>query len=498
MTREGFYKVVIAVALTFCLPTIVIAGMRMGMGGGMGIRSQQPISFTSTASIVGQTPYYYYEDPVSCGGGGMGMMCHNDKFQQWQTSQHSRAWTGDFMVAQYYDLARPDGDLDQKVAGIKVGCVGCHSPSAYMTYGDNLLNMAPPRPAGTENAWNMLPGATRREADRGVFCDFCHTVSAVGTPPSGFNYTSAATASVDPKRGPMMMGGHGRMGMGTHDRIYSPLHDDPKLCGSCHDEVDPFGKLVKGTYTEWVNSPYNPATRCQDCHQRDGVMGGMGGRGCMMGMYSMNFKGGFSPWIEGVVSLGINAPASAPAGQKVDFTITLTNDKVGHEFPSGSEEERQLWLYVTASDEAGHSWHVPVTTTPNETDPSDANHIYWVTTNAAVAWPSPNLASGAIARDALPEGDRIYHSIFISPAYAGSKITYAQYYAEQIYSNRLMPRKPRVENYSWSIPQSATGSITFRAVLNYRRMPDSMADYLGIMRRPIVQVNSASAIVNLR
>ena len=293
------------------------------------------------------------------------------------------------------------------------------------------------------------------------------------------------------------MRGHGHMG--GHGRVYSPLHDDPRLCGSCHDEVDPFDKLVKGTYTEWVNSPYNPSTRCQDCHQRDGSNGMMGGgMGCMMGMYSMNFKGGFSPWLEGVVSLRVNAPASGLPGQKIDFAITLTNDKAGHEFPSGSEEERQLWLNVTATDEAGHSWHVPVTMTPDETDPSNPNHTYWVTSNALVAWPSPNLGSGAISRDSLVEGDRIYHSIFISPDYAGGKITYAQYYAERIYSNRLKPRQPRVENYTWRVPEEASGSVTLRAVLNYRRMPDSMADYLGIMRRPIVQVNAASAIVSLR
>jgi hypothetical protein len=447
-----------------------------------------------TAGTPGQTPYYYYQDPATCAG------CHADKFQQWQTDQHARAWTGDFMVGQYFDLARPDGNWDQNVAGVKVGCVGCHSPSAYMAMGNTLMNLPPLEPAGIENAWNMLPG-NKTEAGRGVFCDFCHTISAVGDPPVNFNFTSAATGAVDPKRGPrMMMGGRGRRAA-PHGTIYSPLHDDPKLCGACHDEIDPFGQKVKGTYTEWLNSPYYPATRCQDCHQRGGMMGGGGmgggGKGCM-GMYSMNFKGGFSPWVEGVASLTINAPAGASRGSRLDFEITATNEKAGHEFPSGSEEERQLWIHVTATDQAGKIWHIPVTTAPNLADPSDPNHTYWVTTDAVVAWPSPNPGIGhAIARDGLPEGDRIYHSIFISPSYTGSKVTYAQYYAAQIFSNRLKPKEPRVESYSWTIPQDAVGSVTVRAELYYRRMPDSMADFLGIMRRPIVKVNSANAIVSL-
>lgn len=487
MKAKHSYVLMISCIAILAVPVAVLAG-----GHGQNPPPAQP----TPAAVPGETPYYYYQNPATCAGGGMGMMCHADKFQQWQTDQHARAWTGDFMVAQYYDLARPDGDLDPNVAGIKVGCVGCHSPSAYMAMGDELMYTAPPRPAGTENAWNMLPG-NKNEADRGVFCDFCHTLAAVGEPPVNFNYTSAATAAVDPKRGPrLQMGGGG--GMAPHGIIYSPLHDDPKICGTCHDEIGPFGPLVKATYTEWLNSPYAPDTRCQDCHQRDAQMAGAMGGG-MMGGYSMNFKGGFSPWVEGVATLAIQAPVTATSGQALDFSITVTNEQVGHEFPSGSTEERQLWIHVTATDEAGHSWHIPITQNPETTDPANPNHAYWVTTNDVVAWPSPNPGIGtAIPRDALPEGDRIYHSIFISPDYTGSKITYAQYYAAQTFSNRLKPKEPRSENYSWIIPAGATGSVSISADLNYRRMPDSMADFLGIDRRPIIKVSSASAVVSLQ
>ncbi len=80
-------------AMMLCLPTIVLA--RMGMG-------TQPFPFFAAPATVGGTPFYYYDHPASCfGHGRMGMMCHGDKFQQWQSDQHARAWTGDFMVAQY-------------------------------------------------------------------------------------------------------------------------------------------------------------------------------------------------------------------------------------------------------------------------------------------------------------------------------------------------------------------------------------------------------------
>ncbi len=139
-----------------------------------------------------------------------------------------------------------------------------------------------------------------------------------------------------------------------------------------------------------------------------------------------------------------------------------------------------------------------VTMNPDMDDPGNPNHTYWVTTNDVVAWPSPNPGIGmAIPRDGLRVGDRLYHSIFISPEYTDSKVTYAQYYADQIFSNRLKPLEPRVEDYSWTIPVNAVGSIKLQAVLNYRRMPDSMADFLGIERRPIVEVTSTNSDITL-
>ncbi len=311
-------------------------------------------------------------------------------------------------------------------------------------------------------------------------------ISAVGTPPVNFNFSNDVSAAIDPKRGPALP--FNIPGVAPHGVIISPLHDDPMICGTCHDEIDPFGQLVKGTYTEWLNSPYFPGTRCQDCHQLDPLLPGPQ-------LYSMNFKGAFSPWLEGTASVVINAPFDAAPGQPIAFSVIVTNELAGHYFPSGSEEERQLWLHVTATDAAGNFWHIPITVTPDLINPANPNHEFWVTTNAIVAWPSPHLV--AIERDSLPPGDRIYHSIFISPPYTGGKITYAQYYADQIFTNRLRPFEPREEVFSWIVPQIATGTLTITADINYRRMPDSMADFLKIARRPVVLVNRASAIVNL-
>jgi len=54
------------------------------------------------------------------------------------------------------------------------------------------------------------------------------------------------------------------------------------------------------------------------------------------------------------------------------------------------------------------------------------------------------------------------------------------------FSSQQIKRK---EHYHWTIPDQYAGKeIILRAVLNYRRMPDSYAKYLGIDPRPTLEV----------
>ena len=111
--------------------------------------------------------YYFFEDPVECSG------CHWDRFDRWSVSQHSKGFTGDFFQAQFYDLVLPSLGLDEKAADAHEDCIGCHSPSAYLS-GD----MVPPRTNEPDNHWNPAE-YPRTRAERGVFCDFCHTLMTI-------------------------------------------------------------------------------------------------------------------------------------------------------------------------------------------------------------------------------------------------------------------------------------------------------------------------------
>lgn len=171
--------------------------------------------------------------------------------------------------------------------------------------------------------------------------------------------------------------------------------------------------------------------------------------------------------------------------------ITVGDIATGHLFPSGATEERDVWLHVAVHDRQGNELqHIPVP--PNPDDPNDR---YFITSNRLEAYPSHSSYSKAIARDALPEGDRIYQDVFLD---SNGNVIFGQWYAVRIIGNRLEPGETRTENYSWEVPQNFAGKqVYLRATLWYRRMADSHAELLGIDKRPHLLVSQDEKIVQI-
>ncbi|MCK7525400.1 MAG: hypothetical protein MZV64_51235 [Ignavibacteriales bacterium] len=44
----------------------------------------------------------------------------------------------------------------------------------------------------------------------------------------------------------------------------------------------------------------------------------------------------------------------------IRFTVALFNQKTGHKFPTGSVEDRIVWMHVEAVDAKGNVYHLPV------------------------------------------------------------------------------------------------------------------------------------------
>ncbi len=425
-----------------------------------------------------QNKYNYYDNPQVCLG------CHFEKFDTWKRSQMSRAYTGDFFQAQYQQ-ALVDARRDEKVKGVKADCIGCHSPSAFKA-GD-----LPPSSTGTDkiDSFMQQKGGNKLFADRGVFCDFCHTIEDFsGKTPFNHNYISNAGPGIDPKRGDLEF-----PWSPYHKNARAELFEDARFCGICHNERNDFGVWVKATETEYQEGPY-PAKgiACQGCH-----MPPLAGKPAKMGPPRAEHKdhwfgGGFETFVRGAAKLtiGINKAALNPQ-EKIDFIIKVTQLSPGHKFPTGSTEERDLWLHVGVYDKEGNELdHIKIPKNPN-----DPNDKYFITTNEKVAYPTHSKYGNPIERDSLPEGDRLYHSSFID---SDGNFTYAQWYCAKEIENRLKPLEERIEQYTWNCPEKLSGqTVILRAVLNYRRMPDSYAKFLGIPTRPTIEVSRDERILKI-
>lgn len=428
----------------------------------------------SSAAVLNQKEnqkkeYHYFEDPQECSG------CHWDRFDRWNTSQHSKAFTGDFFQAQFYDVVLPSRSFDEKIANVEQDCIGCHSPSAFLS-GD----MIPARVKDPDNHWNKGDG-NKTEADRGVFCDFCHTLDRFEhAVPFNHDYYSNATEEVDPKQADLEFPWSPH-----HDSKTSELYEAPEICATCHNELNPHDVWVKATHLEYLETVYaDRGIPCQSCHMQP-----MQGKPAKMGLVRPHntdhwWGGGFEQFVEGAAGVYFQEEfETVSPGETVDFSIMVKALATGHDFPTGSVEERDVWLHVSLNNIDGEEiLHIPV-----PPDPSDPNDKYFITSNAKVAHASHSQLSEAIARDGLPEGDRIYHSAFLD---SDGNFTYAQWMCVEEIENRLNALEERIENYTCLLPDDIpAGDYYLSAVLNYRRMPDPLADYLKIDRRPVMEVS---------
>jgi hypothetical protein len=412
--------------------------------------------------------YHYFEDPLICSG------CHWDKFSTWSSSQHAKGFTGDFFQAQFYEVVLPSLELDEKVANVHEDCIGCHSPSAFLS-GD----MIPERTKSPDNHWNPSPD-TRARAYRGIFCDFCHTLDRFeNVQPFNHDFISHATADVDPKRGDLEFPWSPH-----HETATSEIYESTVICATCHNELNPYGVWVKATEIEYTESVFaDRGIPCQSCHMQP-----MGGKPAKMGFVRPHntdhwFGGGFAEFVEGAAAVYIQEEDfQASSGEEVEFSILVKTMATGHKFPTGSVEERDVWLHVSLNNEAGKEvLHIPV-----PLNPDDPNDQYFITSNAKVAYPSHSTLSDPIERDGLTEGDRLYHSAFLD---SEGEFTYAQWLCVEEIENRLEPLEERMEQYRFVVPELEKGEYYLTAQLNYRRMPDPLADYFGIERRPVMEVS---------
>ncbi len=428
-------------------------------GGGRAVSADEEAGGT-----FGTRSYDDYERPQAC------RSCHVDIYEQWSQSAMATAFTHHWDEIEYFDLARKHVEQDPAQESVVNGCNGCHAPIAWVSgEGD------PPRPGGSR-------------ADEGVSCDFCHTITGrTGEPSVNFNYT------VDP----------GEVKRGNRDGGKSPFHKTEHLdfmrtaeyCGICHNEKDPYGIWVKSTQLEWKEGPYAAeGVPCHRCH-----MPGAKGRSANTSKREFPdiaqhlFHGAHDPGkVKGSIELRMHPDSrEVEPGDIVVISVQLFNGKCGHKVPSGSAEERQLWLHVSAHCPGGEVYHLPVDLKgfEGEEETITSNALAYQDMGEMLGDPS----FAGLPRDALEhEGDRIFCLPYFDPQ---GRRTIAQWNTMSLGTDyRIGPRETKIETFTWTVPDDVEfGMVVVRAELNYRRLVKSVADYLKVPadEAEIIRVNDA-------
>lgn len=228
-------------------------------------------------------------------------------------------------------------------------CVQCHAPVAVQmgktVDGLNLASLPPEM--------------------RGVTCFFCHSADSLKNGPLNNNPIVLATDGVmraqisDPVKNE------------AHAAIDSPFLDQTVenstfLCGSCHDIAVPAGAHIERTFKEWQDSRFGNGDRqkqnCGSCHMKghDGLAANAPGVfNRTVHDHSMAAVDiALTPFaeqdaqlmaVQGNLDTAIQAKLCvSAAGTGAQIDVTLVNEAVGHNWPSGSTQDRRAWVEVDA------------------------------------------------------------------------------------------------------------------------------------------------------
>lgn len=398
----------------------------------------------------GSFTYQQFEKPTAC------KSCHTDLFYQWDQAMMSKAYVHHWDEIEYFQLAVPHDRNAENMRGVSDGCNGCHTPIAYLSN-----DVPPPLPA--ENS----------RANESVSCDVCHTITGFeGERPFNFNFTiQPGRTKYGPKEGSRSP---------YHDTQYSDFITTAEFCGTCHNEQSPFGAWVKATEIEFKAGPYaSQGVVCQDCHapRAKSIVASMSRDSIMVSQHL--FHGAHSPGkLRGVIEMRMHPRVrEAAPGETVQFSLQLFNQKTGHKFPTGSAEERVVWVHVEAIDSNGVRYHLPVDRKnfPGEEYTIASDTLAYQ--DMGIPLQQPDFQG--IRREEVPVGDRIYRLPYLDPQ---GRQTIMQWNTASFGPDyRIGPRETKLETYSWQIPDKIPlGRVRVRAEMYYRKIPVPVQKFLNV------------------
>jgi hypothetical protein len=401
--------------------------------------------------LKGKYQYKDFETALKC------RSCHPGIYEQWSQAMMSQAYTHHWDEIEYFDLAVAHSEVDPFMKEAADGCNGCHTPLAYM--GGTL---PPPRPE------------EKSMANESVSCEVCHlTQRAQVDPPVNFSYY------IEPGR-TKYSGREPEMQSPAHKIVQNDFLKTTEFCGNCHNEMNPFGVMVKSTQLEWMEGPYaKEGVHCQECHMPRGEyqMALMGKKYSDMRLHL--FHGAHDPGkVRGTIELRIEPDMRlAEPGETIVFTVALFNQKTGHKFPTGSVEDRIAWLDVEATDAKGNKYHLDVDKKGFEGEEYTISGDYLAYQDMGIPLKIKDFKG--VQRDGIPYGNRIFRMPYFDK---DGNMTIMQWNTRSFgVDYRIGPRETKVERFTFKIPyEAAPGEMKVKAVLNYQLLVKPVADFLKV------------------
>jgi hypothetical protein len=164
-------------------------------------------------------------------------------------------------------------------------------------------------------------------------------------------------------------------------------------------------------------------------------------------------------------------------GYPVKLTVQCFNGKCGHKVPSGSVEDRIMWLHVEARDSKGKTYHIPV-------DPKGFEGEEYTIASDDLAYQDIGeilqiAGFKGLPRDGVPVGDRIFRMPYFDPQ---GRMTICQWNTASFgVDYRIGPRETKIETYTWNIPDDVPeGMVTVAATMYYGKLVKPVGDFLKV------------------
>lgn len=394
--------------------------------------------------------------------------CHTTQYAQWRTSMHAHAMI-DPIYRTLVGIRQADfgGQQDRF-------CTQCHS--AIGTRGGDIQR-------------NFSFEALSPITLEGVTCEACHRVSQVER-----TYNSGHVLDpTGPIRGPIM----DPVSNAVHTSEGSALFESSAFCGGCHDVIEVGGVNIERPFAEWMESPAAAAGQtCQSCHMA--TYTGTSAAGAPQRTLHEHYftgvdvpsadvflgtpseldalRGRVRALLGGAGKLEVSTSTAVSRGEQLDVFVTVTNEIAGHNLPTGTTSNRQLWLELVVRDGAGAVVY--------ETGDLDANG---------------DLRDHWSELDAYGDNDLItFHSGFVDAD--GVPVLFPWRAAEHI-SASLSPGYARTNTLFVPTSSAAPGQLTVQARLRFRPYAPYLLRALGFdamaQAIPIYEIATASASVTL-